>query len=132
MEEKGIRKILLGYDGSADAEKAATMAISLAQKYDAAIIVCHAFGHMPATSKPSEVRRLINPVVERLSKIGITTLVSIPDSVPAQGILDAAEEHRADIIVMGSRGRGTFANLLLGSTAERVLRYAKVPVLIAR
>ena len=132
MEDKGIRKILLGYDGSDDAEKAVKIAISLAQKYEADIIVCHAFGHMPVTSKPSEVRRLVNPVVERLSKLGITALVSIPDAVPAQGILDAADEHHADLIVMGSRGRGTFANLLLGSTSERVLRYAKVPVLIAR
>lgn len=132
MDDKVFRKILLGYDGSDDSEKAVALAISLARKYDAAIIVCHAFGHMPMTSKPSEVRRLINPVVERLTKLGITTLVSIPDTVPAQGVLDAAEEHHADIIVMGSRGRGAFANLLLGSTSERVLRYAKVPVLIAR
>jgi nucleotide-binding universal stress UspA family protein len=132
MDEKAIRKILLCYDGSDDAEKAADLAISLALKYEATIVVCHAFGHMPATSKPSEVRRLVNPVVDRLSKLGITTLVAIPDAVPAQGILDAADEHRVDLIVMGSRGRGTFANLLLGSTSERVLRYAKVPVLIAR
>jgi nucleotide-binding universal stress UspA family protein len=127
-----FHKILLGYDGSEDAEKAAALAITLAQTYEATIVVCHAFGHMPMTSKPSEVRRLVNPLVDRLSKLGITTLVAIPDTVPAQGILDAADEHRADLIVMGSRGRGTFANLLLGSTAERVLRYAKVPVLIAR
>ena len=132
MDDKVFHKILLGYDGSDDSEKAVALAVGLAQRYDAAIIVCHAFGHMPMTSKPSEVRRLVNPVVERLSKLGIATLVSIPDTVPAQGILDAADEHHADLIVMGSRGRGTFANLLLGSTAERVLRYAKVPVLIAR
>lgn len=132
MDDKAFRTILLGYDGSDDAEKASTLAASLAQRYDATIVVCHAFGHTPLTAKPSEVRRVINPVVERLTKLGITTLVSIPDTVPAQGILDAAEEHHADLIVMGSRGRGTFANLLLGSTSERVLRYAKVPVLIAR
>ncbi|OFW59955.1 MAG: hypothetical protein A2133_05275 [Actinobacteria bacterium RBG_16_64_13] len=127
-----FHKILLGYDGSDDAEKAVDLAISLAQRYEATIVVCHAFGHMPMTSKPSEVRRLVNPVVERLSKLGITSVVSTPDTVPAQGILDAADEYRVDLIVMGSRGRGTFANLLLGSTSERVLRYAKVPVLIAR
>jgi nucleotide-binding universal stress UspA family protein len=132
MDDKVFRKILLGYDGSDDSEKAVALALNLAQKYDATVIVCHAFGHMPMTSKPSEVRRLVNPVVERLTKLAITTLVSIPDAVPAQGILDAADEHHADLIVMGSRGRGTFANLLLGSTSERVLRYAKVPVLIAR
>ena len=132
MNEKGFQRILLGYDGSEDSEKAAAIAVALAQKFEATIIVCHAFGHMPVTSKPSEVRRLVNPLVDRLNKLGIPTLVSIPDSLPAQGILDAAEEHRADLIIMGSRGRGTFANLLLGSTSERVLRYAKVPVMIAR
>lgn len=132
MDDKVFRRILLGYDGSDDAERAAALAISLAEKYQSTIIVCHAFGHMPLTSKPSEVRRLVNPLVDRLTKLGLTTLVSIPDTVPAQGILDAADEHHADLIVMGSRGRGTFANLLLGSTSERVLRYAKAPVLIAR
>jgi nucleotide-binding universal stress UspA family protein len=132
MDDKVIRRILLCYDGSDGAERAAELAISLAHKYDATVVVCHAFGHMPVTSKPSEVRRLVNPVVERLSQSGIATQVSIPDAVPAQGILDAADEHHVDLIIMGSRGRGTFANLLLGSTSERVLRYAKVPVLIAR
>ena len=132
MGDTVIRKILLGYDGSEDSEKAASLAASLALKYDAAVIVCHSFGHMPMTAKPSEVRRLVNPVVERLAKMGVTTEISIPDEVPAQGILNAAANHRADLIVMGGRGRGTFANLLLGSTSERVLRYAKVPVLIAR
>ncbi|MCE5254062.1 MAG: universal stress protein [Actinomycetia bacterium] len=132
MDEKTFHKILLGYDGSEDSEKAAILATTLAQKFDATVVVCHAFGHMPVTSKPSEVRRLVNPLIERLTKAGINTLVSIPDSLPAQGILDAAEEHHADLIIMGSRGRGTFANLLLGSTSERVLRFAKVPVLIAR
>lgn len=132
MDDKVIRKILLCYDGSDGAEKAAELAISLAHKYDSTVVVCHAFGHMPATSKPSEVRRLVNPVVDRLGQSAITTQIAIPDAVPAQGILDAADEHRVDLIIMGSRGRGNFANLLLGSTSERVLRYAKVPVLIAR
>ena len=132
MAEASFHRILIGYDGSEDSEKAAELAVALAQKFESTVIVCHAFGHMPLTSKPSEVRRLVNPLVERLNKLGVTTQVAIPDAIPAQGILEAAEQNHADLIVLGSRGRGTFANLLLGSTAERVLRYAKVPVLIAR
>lgn len=132
MEEVIIRKILLGYDGSEGSEKAAELTISLAQRYDAAVVVCHAFGQMPMHTKPSEVRRLVNPVVERLLKLGIATEISIPDELPADGILRAAEDSEADLIVVGSRGRGTFANLLLGSTADRVIRFAKVPVLVAR
>jgi len=132
MQDVVIHKILLGYDGSEGSEKAADLAISLAQRYGSAVIVCHAFGNMPMTAKPSEVRRLVNPVLERLIKLGIKAEVAIPDELPAQGILRAADDNEVDLIVMGSRGRGTFANLLLGSTAERVLRFAKVPVLIAR
>ncbi len=132
MDDKVIRRILLCYDGSDGAEKAAGLAISLAHKYDATVVVCHAFGHLPVTSKPSEVRRLLNPVIDRLTQSAIKTQIAISDAVPAQGILDTADEHHVDLIIMGSRGRGTFANLLLGSTSERVLRYAKVPVLIAR
>ena len=132
MDEVVIRKVLLGYDGSEGAEKAAGLAASIAEKYGAAIVVCHAIGNMPVMAKPSEVRRLIAPVLDIYAKLGITTQVAIPDDLPAQGILAAADEHQADLIVIGGRGRGTFANLLLGSTAERVLRYAKVPVLLAR
>jgi nucleotide-binding universal stress UspA family protein len=132
VEEVVIRKILLGYDGSEGSERAAELAISLAQRYDAAVVVCHAFGQMPMHTKPSEVRRLVDPVVERLLKLGIAAEISIPDELPAEGILRAAEDSEADLIVVGSRGRGTFANLLLGSTADRVIRFAKVPVLVAR
>lgn len=132
MDDKPFHRILLGYDGSADSEKAATLAITMAKEFGSTIVVCHAAGHMPLASKPNEVRKLVNPLVERLSKLGITTHTALLDSVPAQGILDAADEHHVDLIVLGSRGRGTFANLLLGSTADRVLHYSKVPVMIAR
>jgi nucleotide-binding universal stress UspA family protein len=132
MGESVIRKILIGYDGSDDSEKATSFAADLALKYGAEVVVCHAFGNMPMTTKPSEVRRMVNPVVERLSKEGIATEVSLPDELPAEGILNAAEHHNVDLIVVGCRGRGTFANLLIGSTSERVLRFAKVPVLVVR
>jgi nucleotide-binding universal stress UspA family protein len=132
VEEVVIRRILLGYDGSEGSEKAVALATSMAQRYGATVIVCHAFGNMPMTTKPSEVYRLVNPLVERLAKLGVTTETVIPDDLPAEGILRAARENDADLIMLGSRGRGTFANLLLGSTAERVLRFAKIPVLIAR
>jgi nucleotide-binding universal stress UspA family protein len=132
MGDSVIQKILLGYDGSEDSERAASLAADLAAKYGASVIVCHAFGHMPMATKPSEVRHMVNPVVERLNKNGISTQISLPDELPAEGILNAAEENGADLIVLGCRGRGTFANLLIGSTTERVLHFAKVPVLVVR
>ncbi len=132
MGDSIIQKILLGYDGSEDSEKAAALALDLAAKYGAAVVVCHAFGHMPMTTKPSEVRRMVNPLVEKFTKKGISTQISLPDELPAEGILNSAEENGADLIVLGCRGRGTFANLLMGSTTDRVLHFAKVPVLVVR
>jgi universal stress protein A len=51
---------------------------------------------------------------------------------PAVSIAEAAKTREADLIVMGTHGRGGFAHLMLGSVAERVLRAAPCPVLTVR
>ena len=51
---------------------------------------------------------------------------------PADGILRYAGEHRAELIVMGTRGRGAVGQLLLGSVAAEVVRRAPCPVLTVR
>jgi len=51
---------------------------------------------------------------------------------PAHEILKTAKKMRCDLIVMGSRGLGSVQKLLLGSTTDRVLRHATVPVLAVR
>lgn len=56
--------------------------------------------------------------------------VVVPEE-PAKAILDAAGDT-ASLIVMGSRGRGGFTGLLLGSRSQKVLHHAHVPVMIAR
>ena len=50
----------------------------------------------------------------------------------AEAILRAAEESKPDLIVMGSRGAGGFANMLLGGVAEHVIRYSTTPVLVVK
>lgn len=51
---------------------------------------------------------------------------------PVEVILKTAEEKNCDLIVMGTHGRGTLADAMLGSTARRVVRRSKKPVLVIR
>jgi nucleotide-binding universal stress UspA family protein len=58
--------------------------------------------------------------------------VHIKDRLPADGILEAAQAHGCDLIVMGSHGRRGFAKLLLGSQTSHVLALSTTPVLVCR
>jgi nucleotide-binding universal stress UspA family protein len=60
----------------------------------------------------------------------ITTATA--SGAPARTILDYAEEHDADHIIMGSHGRDGISRVVLGSVAERVMRRAPIPVTIVR
>lgn len=51
---------------------------------------------------------------------------------PVEAILKVSREKGCDIIVMGSRGAGTFMDAMLGTTASRVLRRSSIPVLVIR
>jgi len=138
-DDVDIRKILVGYDGSESSERAVTLACSLARKYGAAITVVHAFPHLPRLSAPSQddtreihaARRFVEVLVKRLSHEEVEVVPDVLEGPAADAILNAAKAHDVDLIVIGRRGLGKFSGLLLGSTSDRVLHYATVPVLVA-
>ena len=51
---------------------------------------------------------------------------------PSREIIKAAEEWKADLIVLGTHGRSGVSRAFLGSTAEAVLRHSQIPVLVVR
>lgn len=59
-------------------------------------------------------------------------VVHVPSKPAAEGIMDAAGEAKADLIVMGSHGRRGLGRLLLGSQAAEVLAHSELPVLIVK
>jgi nucleotide-binding universal stress UspA family protein len=63
---------------------------------------------------------------------GDTFQVIVDTGTPAAAILRAADEVHATLVVVGSRGATGLDRLLLGNVAERVVRYAHCPVLVAR
>ena len=62
----------------------------------------------------------------------ITDEILVESGVPEEEILAAAEKRNCDIIVMGSHGHKGFVDALLGSTARRVVRLSKKPVLVVK
>jgi nucleotide-binding universal stress UspA family protein len=137
-----ITRLLLGYDGSASAERALGFALETAERYGAEL-------HVLAVARPPDLGTEIEvePVIERelkhyesvLAGIGerlkggrITAHSEVVVGHPAEQILRYAETHGIDHIVVGNRGRSLFERLLLGSIARQVLAHAPCNVTIVR
>ena len=67
-----------------------------------------------------------------LRERGIDAQVCIRRQSPAEGILEQARESRADLILVGSHGKGAVERFMVGSVSERVARYASASVLVVR
>jgi nucleotide-binding universal stress UspA family protein len=62
----------------------------------------------------------------------VTVACVLTDPSPARAIVDYAMANQIDVIVIGTHGRGAVAHLLMGSVAERVVRFASCPVLTVK
>jgi len=138
-----VRTVVVGTDGSEAAESAVRWATEEAKARDARLVVVHAWTVPPlaynvtslmAMPDPHLYRRTAEGVVERtLDRIDVEALPHGVDTVVAPGlaadvIVEAGAD--ADLIVVGSRGRGPLGQLLLGSVSQAVLRTAAVPVVV--
>jgi nucleotide-binding universal stress UspA family protein len=82
-----------------------------------------------------EARAAVAAAVDKLTAAGVKAQGDVGTTLfgyAARSIIDDAKEHDVDVIVMGSRGRGDLAGLILGSTAHKVIHLADRPVLIVR
>jgi nucleotide-binding universal stress UspA family protein len=137
MKDWDIKTIVLGYDGSEGAKQAAELAIALARLSNARIIAITAFhGHSDALSEFAarnsvKAQALTDEIMLMLGTAGVKAEPIVLEGQAPEALLRAAESHDADLIVVGRRGHGLTAGLLLGSTSEYVVRRAKVPVLVA-
>ena len=138
-----FNKILLATDGSPDAEVALTYARDLALRDGAQAIVVHAFEPVPTYLGEPWRDRLVarhvsmgqdvaNNAAQKLQKAGVDVIVEVLEGPPADAILRVADVRECDLIVMGSRGHGALASLLLGSVSHRVLAHTRAPVLVVR
>jgi nucleotide-binding universal stress UspA family protein len=88
-----------------------------------------------ASETADDAKAAVDAAVDELAKAGVTAHGEVRNTIfghAAGEIVDDAREHDVGVIVMGSRGRGDLAGLVLGSTAHKVIHLADRPVLVIR
>lgn len=135
-------RILCPIDGSAASNDALAFAISLARETDGHITLLYVVEPVPAAGEfgaldVEEYRKAGEAHAHRVMAAAVPAEVRewcrieerVASGKPSERILDAATVERADVIVMGVRGRGAIDLLAFGSTTNEVLRRATCPVL---
>jgi nucleotide-binding universal stress UspA family protein len=143
-----IRRILVPTDFSDNSLAAVRYAAELADKFGAELVLLHVVQDvalvLPDAVMPTPV---VTPDLTQMADAAKAGLAKIIDSQnlgplnprsevrvgsPATEIDAAAKDLKADLICVSTHGRTGLAHLLLGSVAERIVRYAPCPVLIVR
>jgi len=135
-----FHKILVAVDGSQQSNAALAVAVDMAQHYGGSLLLLHAFPHvsdllgMPQYEYLLETRSALGQRVLDSAQARVGGVVSFETQLiggpPAPAILRVAAEDRCDLIIIGSRGHGQLAGLLLGSVSSAVTQRAECPVLI--
>jgi nucleotide-binding universal stress UspA family protein len=140
-------KILHPTDFSECANEAQAVAVDLARKLDAELVLAQVLVEAPLYSEGFISRRQVQTVydaqrkwsedalearAEQLRQSGIKTSWRVQAGAPHEEIVRTAEEEHAGMIVMGTHGRSRLNRMVLGSVAERVIRLAPCPVLTVR
>ena len=139
---KPFTKILVGTDFSESASRAVEMAVDVASRYGAKLVVVHAWdvpslgygGMMQApvdfiTPIEEAARQQLEELTRELRKTKPDVEALLYRGVAWDRLLAAVDESKADLVVVGTHGRTGIRHALLGSVAERVVRLSPVPVL---
>jgi nucleotide-binding universal stress UspA family protein len=138
-------KILVAVDLSESTDKILIEVEKIAQALSASVCVLHVaepepdfvgFDVGPRTVRDSRSKkfhdehRKVQAIAERLRKARLDTIALLVQGATAETILNEALKLGADMIVVGSHGRGAMRQLLVGSVSEGVLRKSGCPILV--
>lgn len=141
------RRILHATDFSSNALPALRQAVALARRWRAKMIVLHVMtppspfvreGIPPSSWEEllADARRAakgrLAAVLARIRRKGVVASAVLVEGLPANEVLRTARRHRADLLVIGTRGRTGLRRALMGSVAERIVSQARCPVLTVR
>ena len=127
-KEKTMKRFLIATDGSASADEAVELGLSLAAEQEAHVRFVRVVPSPPLASDEEP----LDEAVARARELGVTAEKVILVGDPVDEIVADADSEDVDLIVVGSRGRGAVAGALLGSVSIGILHEAMRPVLVAR
>jgi nucleotide-binding universal stress UspA family protein len=143
-EGEALKRILCAVDFSESSERAFSYGVQLASLNQGQIHLLHVIPRIVASvsGKPvtqsrwtAQEEEQAKAELNKLAKIAKANVKSVSVEVRIGDvdlqILDASNEWRADAIAIGTHGRKGFKRWIIGSVAERMLRYSPVPILIA-
>lgn len=135
-----ISKIVVGADGSAGSHGAIEWAGTRAAELGAevlAVLVVRPFGEfiLELPPLPGHVVSDLHDALERswckpLRDAGVKYRSVVVEDDPANGLLKAADEEHADMLVLGAQGHGGVVHRVLGSVSYKVAHHATCPVVI--
>ena len=139
-----IKTVLAAIDFSDSSDNAFQMALSMAKSYSAQLLVLHVINepvdlrgfyvpHISFEKLEEEIEEGAQKMMESFCRQNIHNYENfeslIVAGLPYEQIISQAEEKAADLIVIGTHGRTGLDHVLFGSTAEKVVRKSKIPVL---
>jgi nucleotide-binding universal stress UspA family protein len=148
MKDKpGIKRIVVGLDGSEAAEAALKWTVDLACAVGADVVAVHAIEPAPAVEYPfgynvytplnlddawrTEIKREFEGKwCRELEESGLAYQAILADGRAADVVTEVANRSGADLVVVGRRGRGSVAELLLGSVSHELSHRCRRPVVL--
>ncbi len=142
-----LKRILVATDFSDHSSVAVKYGAAFAKAFDAEVILCHVVeapdlisqipptgeGYFPPNFQEQQRLAAEKECQKILTEAGITNgRVLTVEGSPFFEIVRAAKSEDADLVIVGTHGRGAIAHVLLGSVAEKVVRKASCPVLAVR
>lgn len=138
-----MNRIVVGIDGSENAKAALRWALDVARRQGASVRAVEVWQYPYIAVAPSPIGTAVPPadLMQQSTEAALGDIVAdvvTPDDVaveqvvregaPARVLLDEAKD--ADLLVVGARGHGGFAGLLLGSVATQLVHHARRPVAV--
>lgn len=136
-----FRKFFIPVDGSESAIHACEMAVRLAEVGGETVVLAHCFdpipqriqGHPLETLKEDlaeDAEEIFKPCRELFAKAQIPAETIVLFGKQGPSLAEAADYHKCDLIIMGTRGMGSIGTVVLGSVSNAVIHNTNLPVML--